>query len=203
MGFNFFGRRRRTTRRRTTRRKMVKKPSAVLVKLCKRYGVKVTSGKSRKYKSTRVLKKQCAKRIRALIRKVKSQKRTKKSTRSRRSRFGLKGGRRSTKRRGVKSMPASMPLKRRTMLQRLRGGIRSTASAAYRNKGRIAGGAAALYAASILGRAAKNKYMRPIPGGPGFLGEARNVLGRDAGRVKRAPGAAYRGAMAAPGAAYR
>ena len=125
MGFNFFGRRRRTTRRRTTRRrttrrKMVKKPSAVLVKLCKRYGVKVTSGKSRKYKSTRVLKKQCAKRIRALIRKVKSQKRTKKSTRSRRSRrsrFGLKGGRRSTKRRGVKkSIRSPMPADRKSVV---------------------------------------------------------------------------------------
>ena len=208
MGFNLFGRRRRTTRRRTTRRKMGKKPSAVLVKLCKRYGVKLKSGKS--YKSTRVLKKQCGKRIRALIRKVKSQKRTKKSVRSRRSRrsrFGLKGDRRSTKRRGVKKsvrspMPASMPVKRRTMLQRLRGGVSSGARGIYRNKGRIAGGAAALYAASLLGRTAKNRYMRPIPGGPGFLGEARNVLGRDAGRVKHAPGAAYRGAMAGGRAAY-
>ena len=214
MGFNFFGFGRR---RRTTRRKMVKKPSKVLSKLCKRYGVKVRSGRS--YKSTSTLKKQCAKRIRSLIKRaVKAQKRRKSVRRrkSRRSRFGLKGrgrkgGRKvSRKSKGVRKvtkhrsmaapMSAPMPVKRRSIFQRLRSGIRSGASKAYRNKGRIAGTAAAVYAATVLGRAARNKHKGEEGG---YYSQVKGVLGKDYGRAKSAPGAAYRGAIAAPGAAYR
>jgi hypothetical protein len=98
MAFNFFGfaRKRRTTRRkvwRKTRRRSVrrtviksKKPTKTILNLCKKYGIKVSvkSGGKRRYKKTNVLKKQCAKKIRSLIKKHHHSRKQK----TRRSRFG-------------------------------------------------------------------------------------------------------------------
>jgi hypothetical protein len=117
MAFNFFGFGRK---RRTVRRKASAKPSKMLLKIAKRYGVKVKSGK--KYKKTGVLKRQCAKRIRALIRKVKKG--------SRKSRFGAGRLRRSS-RRSAPLMLLPPPAPRRSMLRR---GIHK----AYKYRGRYA-----------------------------------------------------------------
>jgi hypothetical protein len=104
MVFNFFGfarkrrrthrkrrrthRKRRTTRHRSVRRTAIKskKPTKTFLNLCKKYGIKVSvkSGGKRRYKKISVLKKQCAKKIRSLIKNHPDRRKQK----TRRSRFG-------------------------------------------------------------------------------------------------------------------
>ena len=64
MGIFFFG----TRKRRVIKKKSVKKPSAKIIKQCKRYRIKVTMkrGSKRVYKSVAVLKRQLRKKMRKL-----------------------------------------------------------------------------------------------------------------------------------------
>ena len=97
MVFNFFGfarkrrrthRKHRTTRHRSVRRTAIKskKPTKTLLNLCKKYGIKVSvkSGGKRRYKKVSVLKKQCEKKMRSLIKNHPDRRKQK----TRRSRFG-------------------------------------------------------------------------------------------------------------------
>jgi hypothetical protein len=141
MSFNFFGFGRKRTRKTRKSSRKTAKPDKSLVKLCKKYGVKVTkkSGSKRVYKKTSVLKKQCAKKIRGIIKR-------KYKFGARRSGFGARGGRRAAPRRAApRRVTSSMmvtgvskPLTRRA---RLMAHLR-------RNRGRYAGATAATAAAA-------------------------------------------------------
>ena len=97
MSFNFFGFGRKTRRSKSVK---ASKPSKTLVKLCKKYKIKVSKkvGGKRVYKKTGVLKKQCTKKIRSLIK--------------RHHKFGAKGVRRGRKtvRRTVRRTVVSTPV---------------------------------------------------------------------------------------------
>jgi hypothetical protein len=155
MAFNFFGFGRTRRYKRRSVRKTGKKasPSKTLIRLCKKYKVKVTSGRSRKYKSTRVLKKQCAKKIRSLIKKAKRSARFG----ARRSRFGLKKSirRMPTRSSSMRSSQMMMPMAASSpsMMSRFKLAARRAGSAAYRHKGKIALTLAALAAAKRYGGA--------------------------------------------------
>jgi len=156
MSFNFFGFGRKRTRK--TSRKTVK-PAKSLVKLCKKYGVKVTkkSGSKRTYKKTALLKKQCAKKIRSLIK--------------RKSKFGARGSRFGVtpkRRGGSRRVPNSMtPVQKRSFFRRY--------------GGKIALGLAGLTGAAIAGRYAHAAYKgRNSPTDPG----ARALFDSDVARAK-------------------
>jgi len=97
--FNFFGFGRKTRRSKSVK---TSKPSKTLVKICRKYKIKTTKkvGSKRVYKRVGVLKKQCAKKIRSLIK--------------RRSSFGAKGvrrgGRRTVHRGGRKTVRRVSPM---------------------------------------------------------------------------------------------
>jgi len=97
MSFNFFGFGRKTRRSKSVK---TSKPSKTLVKLCKKYNIKISKkvGSKRVYKKTGFLKKQCAKKIRSLIK--------------RHHKFGAKGVRRGRKtvRRTVRRTVVSTPV---------------------------------------------------------------------------------------------
>ena len=78
-----FGKKRRSVKRKSTK-KVVKKPSARLLKCCKRYHVKATKkvGSKRVYKKSSVLKRQCLKKARALLKKMKKMHKKKSVVRS-------------------------------------------------------------------------------------------------------------------------
>ena len=187
MSFNFFGFGRKKTRRtvRKTRKSVRKtaKPAKSLIKLCKKYGVKVTkkSGSKRVYKKTAVLKKQCAKKIRSIIKRRKS---VRKTTRRRTARFGARVGRSAAPRRvAPRSVTSSMmvtgvskPMASRS--QRIMAHFR-------RNSGKYAGATAAA-AAAAAGRYAHAEYkgrggFRRLSGDamtfkPGMKGEGSQMI---------------------------
>ena len=184
MSFNFFGFGRKKTRRtvRKTRKSVRKtaKPAKSLIKLCKKYGVKVTkkSGSKRVYKKTAVLKKQCAKKIRSIIKRRKS---VRKTTRRRTARFGARSA--APRRVAPRSVASSMmvtgvskPMASRS--QRIMAHFR-------RNSGKYAGATAAA-AAAAAGRYAHAEYkgrggFRRLSGDamtfkPGMKGEGSQMI---------------------------
>jgi len=137
MSFNFFGFGRKRTRKTRKSTKKAVKPAKSLVRLCKKYGVKVTkkSGSKRTYKKTAVLKKQCAKKIRSLIK--------------RKSKFGARRGSRF----GVRPTSRRMPLPTRmTRRARIMGHIR-------RHRGKYSGLGTALSTAATLAALRRAGYI--------------------------------------------
>jgi hypothetical protein len=185
MSFNFFGFGLKKTRktRKTTRK--TPKPDRSLIKLCKKYGIKVTkkSGSKRVYKKSAVLKKQCARKIRSIIK--------------RKSKFGVRrrtsstrGPRSSTRRpHSVPSMMVTGTSKPMTRIERLMAHLR-------RNRGRYIGGAAALTAAALAGRYARAEYkgrggFRKQEGDEFSEGGALRQLKRDKSDIADAAKIAY------------
>ena len=106
MSFLGFGARRRRSRKVSRKGRKGRKPSAQLIKMCKRYGVKVMrfgsrttsfgSRRTKSYKKAGALKKLCAKAIRRRIKQVKRQMKNKKKSSGRRRRRARFGGVRKT-----------------------------------------------------------------------------------------------------------
>jgi len=190
MSFNFFGfgRKRRTVRRtrrtrkvrRTTRKVSANKPSRTLLSLCKKYRVKTTIGRTRRHKKSGVLKKQCARKIRALIKKHK-----KMHFGKRKSSFGAKRRRGRPSTRGRARMPVRKPTLRSRALARLRG----VGGYMRANPGKTAAmSAAALYAGRVGVAGMRGRKSR------GFMNSARGAVTSDfrsgktaAMRLRRAP----------------
>ena len=203
MSFNFFGFGRKTVRKgsKTVRKgRKVAKPPSSLIKMCKRYGVKTSKkvGSKRVYKKLAILKRQCAKKIRKLIKKHKASKRH--------SQFGTKGrrgsgrrgaGRRGAGRRGggrrgggrrgggiVEMTPmAPVIVKKPSFSERVGGHFRRNKGRYFKTLGGV-GTLAALYGGSVGVRAARNggvNFDRSdlVKSGARLAGSARGVMAKD------------------------
>jgi len=155
MGFNFFGfgRKRKYSKKRKGTKKKVSK---TLKKICARYGVKLGR------KSATQLKKQCAKKIRAMIKRIKrsKSKSPKRRTTRRRTRFGAPVRRmRST----AMAVMAAQPIQPRRSLfrragDRVMGGLRYVRRNPFRSAGYALLGAGALGTGVMAGRYANARY---------------------------------------------